>query len=56
MRCPPVQVPGWAVVLICLAVALNVGAVAALLARKGRRGHSPLPQEENHEMQEMQES
>ena len=33
-------VPGWAVVLVSLAVALNVGAVVWLLARRGdRRGH-----------------
>ena len=33
-------VPGWAVVLVSLCVALNVGAVVWLLARRGdRRGH-----------------
>ena len=32
-------VPGWAVVLVALAVALNVGAVVWLVARRGdRRG------------------
>jgi len=36
-------VPGWAVVLVSLCVALNVGAVVWLLARRGdRRGHHHL--------------
>ena len=40
-------VPGWAVLLISLAVALNVGLVVWLVMRRSRGTHSKLPTEEH---------
>ena len=48
--CPPgvSGVPGWAVVLISLAVALNVGVLVFLLSRRrGRTEHLKVPTQEN---------
>ena len=41
--------PGWAVVLLCLAVAMNVGVLVLVMVRRkrdGRGGHHRVPTEE----------